>query len=129
MGADYKKESSTAIMWLSYDNVNPNVTVYTCYRMNLAEATVLTIVPYDGLFEWMRAQSDVAPGAGETFTYNLRINGANSTQVVIAGAAAVMAEDLVASVQVTRGDEVCVSIVTSLNAAATTHRIGFKYRR
>jgi hypothetical protein len=67
-------------------------------------------------------QTTAAPGAGQTFTYSVRVNGADVLTATISGAGVFETEAL-GAVTVTRKQRVDVKLVTSAGAASTAHRI------
>jgi len=79
------------------------------------------IITRRGTIKSLAIHSEVAPGAGESFTYTLRINGvATALTFTIEGAAAT-SNSIEANVAVAVGDRVTVQLVTSVGAAACTH--------
>jgi hypothetical protein len=80
------------------------------------------VAPYDGLLYFLRAQSSVAPGVGQTYTYTTRVTGVDTTQVATTSGTAFGDTDST-PVTFSAGDNLSVKLVTSAGAAAGTHRI------
>jgi len=104
--------------------VNPNL---TRWLMNGSFATPEAICQYSlccaGYLRAIRGKSRVAPGAGEDYTYTIRLNGVNTAlTTLIEGAAATenQADDRIAFAQ---GDELSIQLETSALAAATNHNV------
>jgi len=79
-------------------------------------------IPFDGVLRNFYVESTLAPGAGETYTFNVRINGANSGIQVIIQDPNLNGNDLVNDIVVNQGDMYNIQIITSLNAAVAFHR-------
>lgn len=81
-----------------------------------------------GTLRNLYVQSGNPPGAGETFTYTLRINGANGNLTAqIAGAVATQASDLVNTDAIAAGNRVCIRIVASGATAVTSHQVSMEF--
>jgi hypothetical protein len=77
------------------------------------------VIPYAGSIRLGYFNVSAAPGAGLTTTFTVYKNGAaTALTAAIAGATATAAQDLVHSVPVQPGDQICVQVVTPTGAAA-----------
>ena len=132
MGADYRHAHISSLLGASNGVVPANVTVYAPPAGAVESAGIgnsQTPISINCIIDYLYVIATAAPGAGETFTYTLMVNGvASALTCQIAGAAAVPANDLVNAVQVNAGDDLCIRIVTSLNAAITYHHWSFRIR-
>lgn len=91
---------------------------------NASEADILVnyLVTRSGILDNLVAHTTLAPGAGQTYTYTVRINGApTAITCTISGAVSLNANDLVNNARVVVGDRVTLQVVTSLLAAVTRH--------
>jgi len=89
-------------------------------------ATVNFLVTRSGFLRNLVVKANAAPGAGETFTYTVRVNGVpTALTTTISGAVQVDASDLVNVVLVDVGDRVTLQLVTSGAASARTHSAAF----
>ena len=128
--ADYRKADIIGYVAGVDSTVAANTTTYLGQTRNGAENQVLFRAPYSGVLERLFAYSSGAPGAGETYTYTIRINGAPTIVTCqTAGAVLTTSEDVARAVNVVAGDEISVSLVTSLNAANAWHMTSFGLRK
>lgn len=67
-----------------------------------------------------------APGAGESFTYVVRVAGADALTVSISGAGVFTGRSYAYAVPVLAGQEACVKLTTSANAASARHDCQFQ---
>ena len=82
------------------------------------EARLQHRVPFRCRIRNMRAYSSVAPGAGESFTFTFRRNGAATLLTcTMAGAGVTTAEDLINYVECAADDLICMEINASALAA------------
>lgn len=80
------------------------------------------LVTRPGIIGNLIVRSESPPGAGETYTYTIRVNGVpTAITAVISGGVDRSASDLVNTVQVDIGDSVACQCVTSLNATTGDH--------
>lgn len=78
--------------------------------------------PFAGTLRNLRMQAGSAPGVGETFTYTLRKNTADTAlTATTSGGSASASNDVTHSVSVTAGDILSLKVVTSSGAAVTYH--------
>lgn len=83
--------------------------------------------PYKGNLKNIRAKSSAAPGAGQSYTYTLRLNNADTTVATsIAGAAATSGDNVTSLVECQAGDEISIKLVTSGSAAGNFHTVSFE---
>lgn len=81
-----------------------------------------------GLIKNLVVLSEVAPGAGETFTYMVRINDDVSTITAeIGGAAEVEEVDNTHVETVSVGDMITIELITSGGAAVTDHAFALQF--
>jgi hypothetical protein len=83
------------------------------------------IAPYSGRLRELVFYCDTAPGAGETFTCDFRVNGVSQAfSVILSGAAAFAGRTVSnAGILFARGDSLSFSLTTSASAAAARHRL------
>ncbi len=130
MGADYRKADVINYVAGLTGTVAPNVTSYMGQTRNGAEAQVQFRAPYSGVLERLFANSSAPPGAGETFTYTLRINGVPTIVTCqTAGAVDTESEDLARAANIVAGDLISLQIVNSLNGANSWHNASFCLRK
>ena len=80
------------------------------------------LVTRPGILRNLFVKSNSAPGAGQSYTYTVRVNGVNTAlTATISGAAQYFNTDLVNTVPVNVGDRIIVQIVTSVTATACVH--------
>ncbi len=76
-----------------------------------------------GVVKNLVCYAEAAPGAGETFVYTVRKNGADQTlTVTLAGATAQLDKDTTHSFSVAIGDYITLKIVNSAGGASTQHQ-------
>lgn len=73
------------------------------------------------------ALASSAAGAGESFTYNFRVNGVTIVTITISGAIQLTNLDTASVIQVNPGDRITLQAVTSLAAAVATHSTSFDF--
>jgi len=123
MGADYNPANKAIIGGCAGGQFPPNTTAYLTPIGSSAnhgpQVRAEQYFPYSGIVSQLRAHIHQPPGAGETFTLTLMVNGiATALTCQIAGAVATEAADLVNQVAIAAGDYLTLRIVSSLNAAA-----------
>lgn len=69
-----------------------------------------------------RSHAVIPAGAGETFTYNVRVNAVNQLTIQVGGAADTEGQDD-NRIAFAAGDEISVQIIISLNGAVTQHTV------
>lgn len=125
MGADYRKAPKQVIGAQSGNTLIPNVTRYANPGgsvFHAAEGDARMRIPFDCVIRLLYCRSEFPPGAGDTYTYTIMVNGiASILTAQIAGAAAVEGNDLVNAVAVAAGDELTIRVVTSVGAAQGYH--------
>jgi hypothetical protein len=89
------------------------------YVHNATEANVQMYVPMAGTFRNLRIKLIAAPGGGGTYSYTLRVNGANSSLSVAIADPATSGSDVANDVSVSAGDLVCISVVPSSSPSVT----------
>lgn len=117
----------------AYNTVAANSTVYIIHERKQGEfagnsdpseavVNVNLIVLRAGVMRNLVAHSSVAPGAGNSFVYTVRVNQVpTALTCTISGAVALDANDLINTAEVVAGDRVTIQLVTSLAAAVTGH--------
>jgi len=88
---------------------------------NGTEAEKEQLIGADGKIKELRIKLQNAPGAGESYTFTLRVNGANSALTCAVTDANTSNEDLTHEVDVSVGDRVCLMVVPSVGGPATGH--------
>jgi len=84
--------------------------------------------PRDGVFSELRIYPEAAPGAGETFTYTLFVNGtATGLTGVVSGDSEFSLVVATPAVSVSAGSSFAIEIVTSSGAAVTNHSGSLKF--
>ncbi len=97
---------------------------------NINEEDARMRIPYTCTIRNLYVRSSGPPGAGETFTYAIMVNGFASALICqIAGAVDIEDNDLVNVSQITLGDEISFRITSSLNAAAVRHSLSLEVDR
>lgn len=130
MGADYDPANKAIIQYHSRVAVAPNSTLYlaACEVLN-SEVAARTPVPVAGVLLNLTVNSRVPPGAGETYTYTIMINGiASVITCQIAGAVDENADSGALMATVVQGDLLSLQVVTSLNAAENTQKASLLLR-
>jgi len=132
MGADYNAGRRNIIGGMERAGLAANVTVYLCPWGGDDWAAIGQVdIPFAiaGIIDHLWYETSVPPGAGETFTITIMVNGiASVVTCQIAGAVANAAQDLINAAAIAVGDTVGIRIATSLNAAVGTHRWSFRFR-
>lgn len=130
MGADYKHADKLLVQTATYSTLAANTTIFlNSARGHFGEANAEFRSPESGVIERLFCHAGTPPGAGETFTYMVRVNGADSVVTCqTAGAVVNESEDIVNGFPVVAGDTICVRVITSLNAAAAFHTATFIIR-
>lgn len=85
------------------------------------------LVTRSGTLRNLVVRCTAAPGVGQTFVYTVRVNGVPSTLTATISGVAIVATDLVNSVQVAIGDRVSLQVVTSLTAIVSFHATSFSF--
>ena len=108
--------------FFSGTNVASNSTVYLSGVGQLVGDSSPFINPTAGQAIKLIAQCNVAPGAGQTFTYTLRINGVDTPySVTISGAGSFSATSVFVQ-GFSRASIISLKLVTSTGANAASHR-------
>lgn len=131
MGAKYKQNKRWSDHWHAGGTVGANSTRYfSGSYLNPVELAASVPAPQNYIIEGFYCRSQLAPGAGETYTYTLMLNGLPQAMTCqTAGAAAVESFDFQNPVAVVIGDLISVRVVTSLNAAVTVHASSLRFRQ
>lgn len=94
---------------------------------NAVEANVRMVAPCAGTIRNLYVVTDAAPGAGQTFIYTIRKNGADGAiTCTLSGAAATTGNDTTNTATVAAGDTFDVKVVISAAAAAAHHAISLE---
>ena len=132
MGADYRKSSysifagtvSGAQAANTQAAYSPNGDVAAAWGNNLFVAIPICRA---GTLQHLYYETFGPPGAGETFTLTVWVNGiVTLLSVQIAGAVQIAGNDVVNQIPVVPGDNILMEIVTSLNAGITWHKWSFE---
>jgi hypothetical protein len=86
------------------------------------EADTFFSVPISGVVSRIRLQVENAPGAGQTYTYTLRKNTADTALTGTISGAASFEVISYGAITVSDGDVLTIKLVTSAGATATRHR-------
>ena len=128
MPADYKAADHCMIPFQSNAAIAANSTLYVgtgnTPQGNPNWGSVR--VPYAGILRNMYCRASGAPGVGETYDYQVFVNGVGTIILSQTAGAALESEDLVNQVAVAAGDYVCIEVITSLNATVQLHSIGIE---
>ncbi len=121
-GADYRKADKSIIGGAIGANHATNTTAFADAQGggvgHAVQIRAEQYVPFSCVMSLLHVHTHQAPGAGETLTFTLMVNGnASALEAQIAGAAATEAADVVNEVGVAAGDYITMRIVSSLNAA------------
>jgi len=92
----------------------------------VAAASVDIRVPFDCIIDELRGNAVGAPGAGDTYTYTLMVEGAASALTCQTVNPNLESQDLVNQVSVSEDELICIRIVTSATATARLHRWSMK---
>lgn len=98
-------------------------TVYIAFGASSAEANMSMPVPMAFTATRLYASVGTAPGVGQSFTYTLRKNGADTTITFSIGGASTTGNDTAHTVAFLAGDLVDVKLVGSAGAAAAFHTL------
>lgn len=92
------------------------------YNASETSSVVNYLVVRSGLLKNLVVRTGAVAGAGQTFVYIVRVNGANTAiTCTISGAVAVTASDLINTAEVIVGDRITIQAVISAAASATQH--------
>lgn len=100
-------------------NVAGGSTVYLAnygHSANLADTVFRA--PRDGTLKAFRVDTDVAPGAGQTYTYDVLVAGVSQGTVTISGASAFSGTGIL-NTFVAQGAQINLRLITSATAAAS----------
>ena len=107
----------------SEGTVTGGTTTYLCQsgaRASTADATLRA--PRDGTFKRMRVDVDIAPGAGQSFTYDVLANGVSAGQVKIEGASRYSVVKMI-DFYVVEGTPILLRLTSSAGAATAARHI------
>lgn len=133
MGADYKKAHKNLISGGGTNGIGAGVVNYFgCFGYEVGQAVEVRrhqVISEAGIMEHLYAVATLPPGAGETYDYDIFLNG-NLTALgcQIAGAVAVAANDLVTQIAVVPGDVISIRVTISGAAAVEYHTWGLTIR-
>lgn len=89
---------------------------------------LLCLVTRKGILSNLVVLATVAPGAGQTFVYTVRVNSINTAiTVTLSGAVQITGADATDRVVVNVGDRIGLEVVTSAAATSTTHIASFDF--
>lgn len=91
------------------------------------EASISTVMPTAGTFSNFYIRSTTAPGAGKSYTYTLRKNGADTAVTATMSDAATTATDSTNSVTYAAGDTISIKAVPTGTPTAAVVRYGFQF--
>lgn len=125
-GATLIIDGGTQYNFRSVNAVGAATTTFLCeLGDNPTEATTIWRAPCPGHIVRVYAASTVAPGAGQTFTYTVRKNFADTTLVATTSGGSTFSSNAwcgVNPIPVTTGDQLALKLVVSASAAATRHQ-------
>lgn len=113
----------------SRTTVATNTTAYLAEQgQESSESAARWRAPYDCRVIMMAGYAGAAPGSGQSFSYNTRVNGVNKLTGTIVGASASNTGDVWAGthIDVDRGQVLSIQVVTSNGAAVTDHDVFFQ---
>lgn len=94
---------------------------------NATETIVRMVMPVAGVLRNLYVVAAAVAGAAQSFTYTVRVNGADTTiTCAVSGAVATTANDTTHTATVAAGDTVDFKLVTSAGAAAVRHALGLE---
>ena len=132
MPADYRPARKYSFSGHPRDTPPANATRYAPPNgstMNAAVNNVNVPIPHDASFGRLYIHSVSAPGVGETYDYDIIVNGGlTGITVQLAGAAQTVGNDIVNTFEVVAGDEIALRFVSSLNAAVGFHMWSWEVR-
>ncbi|TRC78503.1 SGNH/GDSL hydrolase family protein [Mesorhizobium sp. WSM4310] len=97
----------------------------TAYLGSYAAAAALSsaiTIPYAGVAKNLRCLASVVPGAGQSYTYTLMVNGVATILTCVTGAAVLVGADTLNMVAVAAGASLSVRVVNSATGAVATHQ-------
>ena len=97
-------------------------TVYLGVLGDFATETATFVAPKKGLLYNLQAQSELAPSAGQTYTYTARVQFSDSL-LTCQTAGASFGSAAVYPIPFNGGENISVKLVTSATATATNHRV------
>ena len=117
-GGKFAIVGGTAFAGRNVANVAGGSTVYLAeYGSSANLGDTLFRTPRDGTLKAVRVDTDVAPGAGQTYTYDVLVSGVSQGTVTISGAAAFSATGVL-NTFVGQGTQINLRLITSATAAA-----------
>lgn len=129
MGSEYERAHRSLLFFHSDANIAANSSRFYWQNSFANDISARVLIAFAGVLSNLFCESLVAPGAGETFTYTVMINGlASALTCQTAGAVLTLSNDIVNEVAVAPGDTISIRCTTSLNAAATRHKNGAGFR-
>lgn len=117
--------STSSIVGTTTQYLSPGISGYAGAETN--EALVTGVIPCDGTISDFFVALQTAPGAGTTRNFTIRINGANSSVVVVISDTATSGSDLVNSVSVSAGDTITIGSTNPTGSPATTNYTHFGF--
>lgn len=119
----YNPPYNRTISFAATGNLSAGSTYYLGSNGSQAAAVDTTIVSgISGTVTKLRGQSVSAPGAGQTFTYTLQLDGVDTDIVATTSGSGVFESVAYGSVVVTESSALTVKVVASGSATATKHR-------
>jgi hypothetical protein len=117
-GGKFAIVGGTAFTGRNVANVAGGSTVYLAeYGSSANLGDTVFRSPRDGTLKAVRVDTDVAPGAGQTYTYDVLVSGVSQGTVTISGAAAFSATGVL-NTFVGQGTQINLRLITSATAAA-----------
>ena len=127
MPADYRKGPKYVMQFGSATDSVANQTVFMHTQGVFgAENTSQQPIVVHGVARNFYVHATVAPGAGESFVYMVRVNGADTGITVTLNNLETMGNSTLTLFAVGPPDLITVRLVTSLNAAAARHWTGLE---
>jgi len=112
---------------LTWGTVAADSTIYlSTAGSNAVEADIEFPIPFDCTLRNLRAHATGAPGAGESYAYTLRKNGADTALTCTISDSATDGADTANAVAASAGDRICNKLVTSAGAAVVKHTVSFE---
>ncbi len=107
---------------VSSSTLGPGTTTYLGVLGNNSSAESGFICERDGILSEFIMQCSGAPGASQTFTYTVMVNGSATALTGTISGSSSFSIDVTGSVSVAKGNQVHVRVVTSAGAFTTLHR-------
>jgi len=124
----YNPPRNNLLAYTTVGTVLAATTTYMGANANQAnEFSTFVVVGIAGSVTRMYVASTGAPGVGETFTYTLRKNQADTALSATISGAASVSEETFGAITFSKNDTIAVKLTTSAAAAVEAHRLVIEY--